>query len=270
MAPGVVVIGATRDGSATAVDAALPSGDASPRTPATGEGRPSPTDGGVATAPAEPSGQRAPDGGGPTAPARADDAGGGTAMGNGPADAGTVPPVSAEDAGPPPPTVVDASSPPVVDAGPPPAVDAGRVGCLPGLYKGKFKGEISALLGLVMIEVGGDITIEVDLVGAPADRLRIRNGLLQGTDTSEQRNPLFARISGVLNCSTKQLENGTITDGTYNRVDPIWGGPPTTTTFTGTVTATYSDNPPSADGTWQVQNATGTRTSIGTWNAALQ
>ena len=268
---GVVVIGASRDGSATEPDAAVPSLDGSSGSEPTGSGEIRPHDGG-AIAPGDSASAQPPlEGGGAT------EAGGPTAIGDGAADAGTVAPSNPPDASSPPtvvdaglPPVVDAGPPPVVDAGPPPVVDAGRVGCLAGRYKGTFAGEISALLGLVRIDVAGDITIDVDLVGAPGDRLQIRNGLLQGTDTSEQRNPLFARISGVLNCATKQLENGSITDGTYNRVDPIWGGPPTTTTFTGTITGNYVDNPPSAAGTWQVQNDTGTRTSVGTWNAALE
>lgn len=153
-----------------------------------------------------------------------------------------------------------------VDAG---AHDAGKVGCLPGTYVGSFEGEISALLGAIRIEVAGDITIDVELSGT-VDRLTVRKGVLQGTDTSADKNPLFARIGGVLNCATKKLERGTITDGTYNRVDPIWGGPPTTTTFSGTIAGIYSTNPPAAVGTWMVENATGTRQSMGTWNAALR
>jgi len=202
----------------------------------------------------------------------------------GPVDAGRPPdaggatePGPVVDAGRPPPDPeppIDAGAPPpVVDAGVdvgPVVVDAGRrVGCLPGLYKGKFEGEISALLGAVRIDVSGDISIDVEL-GGSGDRLTIRTGVLQGTDTSEQKNPLFARIGGVLNCASGQLENGTITDGTYNRVDPIWGGPPTTTNFSGTANAVYSTDPPSAKGTFQVRNNIGTRTSMGTLQVALQ
>ena len=168
--------------------------------------------------------------------------------------------------------VIDASAPPErPDAGQPVAPDAGKTGCLPGTYKGSFQGEISALLGLVRIDVAGDITIQVELAETNGDRLKIGVGVLQGTDTSDQKNPLFARIGGVLNCATKKLENGTITDGTYNRVDPLnpFSGP-TTTTFSGTIGGVYSTNPPAAVGTWMVTNGSGTRTSMGTWNAALQ
>lgn len=175
-----------------------------------------------------------------------------------------VPETDVPDSGPP--AVEDAGPPAVPDAG---AADAGRTGCLPGIYKGAFQGEISALLGAIRIDVAGDITIDVELDGS-GDRLNVKTGVLQGTDTSDDKNPLFARIGGVLNCATKMIENGTITDGTYNRVDPIWGGPPTTTTFSGTITGIYSTSPPAAVGTWMVKNASGTRTSMGTWDAILQ
>lgn len=183
-----------------------------------------------------------------------------------PTDAGSEPP-AVEDA-----EVEDAQ---VVDAGAPVEAqdagerDAGKMGCLPGTYEGSFKGEISALLGAIRIDVAGRISIDVELSGT-GDRLRVRTGVLQGTDTSEDKNPLFARIGGVLNCATKMIEDGTITDGTYNRVDPIWGGPPMTTTFSGTIGGVYSTSPPAAVGTWMVRNATGTRTSMGTWDAALR
>jgi hypothetical protein len=166
---------------------------------------------------------------------------------------------------------VDAGTAMPVDAGAPPVADAGRVGCFPGTYKGSFEGEISALLGVIRIDVAGDITIEVELGAQDGDRLMIRHGVLQGTDTSEDKNPLFARIGGVLNCATKKLENGTITDGTYNRVDPLrpFEGP-TTTTFSGTISGVYATNPPAAVGTWMVKSQNGARTSMGTFNAALQ
>jgi hypothetical protein len=187
-------------------------------------------------------------------------------------DAG-VPETGAPDASDPPPQPDSGPPPEPGDAGSPEVHDAGRTGCLAGTYKGSFQGEISALLGAVRIDVAGDITIDVELTGS-GDRLTVRTGVLQGTDTSEDKNPLFARIGGVLNCATKKIENGTITDGTYNRVDPIWGpvtgDPPTTTTFSGTIAGIYSTSPPAAVGTWSVKNASGSRTSMGTWDATLQ
>jgi hypothetical protein len=181
----------------------------------------------------------------------------------------SVPEPGTPDASAPPPPADSGPPPEPVDAGSPEVHDAGRTGCLAGTYKGSFQGEISALLGAIRIDVAGDITIEVELSGS-GDRLTVRTGVLQGTDTSEDKNPLFARIGGVLNCATKKIENGTITDGTYNRVDPIWGGEPTTTTFSGTIAGIYSTSPPAAVGTWTVKNASGSRTSMGTWDATLQ
>jgi len=261
--PGVVVIGSKQDAATPQLDAAQPAEPVLPaqpkpdasRPPAKGEGGegpPLPTDAGGTVG-------RAPEA---SVPAPVADAGGGPTE-PGPFDAGNPLPPTPVDAG-------DAGTPPTpVDAGPPVVPDAGRVGCLAGIYKGGFEGEISALLGAIRIDVAGEMTIEVELSGS-GDRLTIRSGVLQGTDTSADKNPLFARIAGTLNCATKKLENGVISDGTYNRVDPIWGGPPTTTTFSGTAAGSYSTSPPAAYGTWMVKNGNGTRTSMGTFNVTLQ
>jgi hypothetical protein len=254
--PDVVVIGSKQDAGSPLLDAAKPAEPVLPvqpkpdasSLPPTSEGSPLPVDAGGRERDAN-------------VPVPGPDAGGSpTEMG--PVDAGKVVPPAPVDAGTP---------PPPVDAGPPVVPDAGRVGCLPGIYKGSFEGEISALLGAIRIDVAGDMTIEVELSGA-GDRLMIRNGVLQGTDTSADKNPLFARIAGTLNCASKKLENGVISDGTYNRVDPIWGmaGQPTTTTFAGTAAGSYSTSPPAAYGTWMVKNGSGTRTSMGTFNVTLQ
>lgn len=256
--PDVVVIGSKQDASPEArLDAATPT---SPVKPAADAAGPPPTE-----APLEPV-----DAGGATVKqdASAPDAAVRPPE-SGPIDAGSaLPPTEPTDAGAPP--TRPPAEPPPVDAGPPLVPDAGRVGCLAGTYKGSFEGEISALLGAIRIDVAGDMTIEVELSGT-GEHLMIRNGILQGTDTSEQKNPLFARISGSLNCATKKLENGVISDGTYNRVDPVWPvGPPTTTTFAGTATGIYSTSPPAAVGTWTVKNASGSRTSMGTFNVTLQ
>lgn len=261
--PDVVVIGSKQDAAANnpeAPDATRVEPDAGPAVPAKDSGA-RPKD-----ASATDAGSEQTDTGAPPV----------TDAGQAPPDRDARTPAEPLDAGAPDtgvePPPVDAAAPPVrVDAGAPVVADAGRVGCLPGRYKGAFEGEISALLGLIRIDVAGDITIDVELGAQDGDRLMIRHGVLQGTDTSEDKNPLFARIGGVLNCATKKLENGTITDGTYNRVDPLRPlEGPTTTTFTGTIGGVYATNPPAAVGTWMVKSANGARTSMGTWNAALE
>jgi hypothetical protein len=254
--PDVVVIGSKQDAaSALGSDAALARADAGESASAPDAGA-KPKDGAVVEAGSDETGDPAADASTDTSdrdattPAEPLDSGG--------PDAGVEP-------------ASDAAPPVQPDTGAPASADAGRVGCLPGIYKGAFDGEISALLGLVRIDVAGDISIDVELGESNGDRLKIRTGVLQGTDTSDQKNPLFARIGGVLNCATKKLENGTITDGTYNRVDPLYPlSGPMTTTFSGTISGIYSTDPPAAVGTWTVKNGTGTRTSMGTWNAALQ
>lgn len=141
--------------------------------------------------------------------------------------------------------------------------------CIPGRYVGAFAGEISALLGLIRLDITGTISLEIAAT-ANGDQLQIKNGKLMGTD--QDGNPLTALVSGTLNCATLKLENGRITEGAYNRVDPIFGGPPSTTNFSGTATATYNptQNPPSAQGKWEVKNSDESRGGSGSWTATLQ
>jgi hypothetical protein len=187
-------------------------------------------------------------------------------------DAGTPkPPMPAMDAGP-----RDAGVPTVRDTGVPVAVpdtgtpmmpgpvDAG-LSCVPGTYKGVFAGDISALLGIIKREVSGTISIDIALSGS-ASRLEIRNGTLSGKDSMGF--PVRAVVSGTLNCETKRLENGRLTEGVYEGNDPITNRP-STTQFSGTCTANYTTDPPSASGGWDVQNRLGTRGGEGTWSATL-
>lgn len=179
------------------------------------------------------------------------------------------------------PGVKDAAPPPVDTGTPPPPPEAGvpdagaadsgprdaGLACIPGIYAGAFSGEISALLGFIRIDISGIISIEVG-EGQPAQQLQIRNGKLDGKD--QDGNPITAAITGTLNCANRRLENGRINNGTYRRRDPILGGPERTVGFTGTATATYNHNPPSATGQWEVVNENGLRSGSGTWSTTLQ
>jgi len=165
-------------------------------------------------------------------------------------------------------TPADAASP-VADAAPP-VQDAARPdagACLPGRYSGAFAGEITALFGFVRIDITGTISIEIAAAGS-ADQLPIKNGKLDGKD--QDGNPITGLVGGTLNCTSRKLESGRITEGTYNRSDPILGGPPTTVRFSGTVTGNYSNSPPSAQGKWEVQNENGLSAGTGSWSVTLQ
>lgn len=153
---------------------------------------------------------------------------------------------------------VDASSRDAgVDA---PAVEAGADAgsqCIPGTYKGKFGGTIT-IIGLIKLDITGDVTIEV-ATNSTGDKLVLNNGKIVGKDQDD--NPVEATVSGTLNCATGNLESGKLENGKYTR--PVTG----TVNFSGTATAKYTPNPPSAVGTWKTNS--GLESGSGTWDAAL-
>lgn len=159
----------------------------------------------------------------------------------------------------------DAASPP--DSSVPPE----EAPCPPGVYAGAFAGEISALLGFVRIDISGTISVEIAAPsdGSREDMLPIRNGKLEGTD--QDGNPIRAVVTGTLNCERRRLEAGRIIEGAYRRPDPLVPfAPPTTTRFSGTITATYSDDPPSVQGRWEVENESGRRGGTGSLSVTLR
>lgn len=183
-------------------------------------------------------------------------------------DSGTAPEL---DAGPPaaPP---DASSvEPIADAGSAEPVDTGasqaEPPCLPGTYVGVFDGQVQALFGIFTADLTGTITITLAL-SADGELLKIEDGALSGTD--QRGSPIAAKVTGTLNCTTKTFQEIHLTDGTYMGSDPIFGGPPQTITFDGSATGMYFDDPPSAQGRWQVQaDSLGLPTGSGTWTARI-
>ena len=195
-----------------------------------------------------------------------------TGEGEGTLEAGQPDATAPQDATMPPP--MEAGPPPTPEAGPPEAgppdagpADAG-LRCIPGTYSGAFAGEISALFGIIRIDIQGTISIDISPPAESTDQLPIRNGKLDGKDT--ENNPITATISGTINCTTRRLENGRILNGMYTRRDPIYGGPPRTVGFNGTATAIYNLDPPSATGQWEVVNETGLRAGSGTWSTTLR
>ena len=121
------------------------------------------------------------------------------------------------------------------------------------------------------IDISGTISVEIAAPAgsSPPNLLPIRNGELEGAD--QDGNPIRAVVTGTLNCANRTLDNGRITDGAYRRPDPLLPfAPPTTTRFSGTLTARYRADPPSAQGRWEVENESGLRAGTGSWSVALR
>jgi len=141
--------------------------------------------------------------------------------------------------------------------------DAGPASeCVPGTYKGAFSGQVNflpiAFGGLLGVDITGTISISIE-ADAKGALLTAKNGTVEGTD--QDGNPVRAQVTGTLDCATKKLQNGKLVNGTYVRTG-------TTVSFSGTVTADYSPNPPSATGTWKTSGGL-LEGGNGVWSAVL-
>jgi hypothetical protein len=118
--------------------------------------------------------------------------------------------------------------------------------CVPGTYKGSFSGQVSfipSLFGsLLSVDITGAITINMG-TNTSGNQLVISDGSVTGND--QDGRPITAVVTGTLDCVTKKLLNGKLTNGKYVRSSS------NTVEFSGTVTADYSPNPPSAAGAWK-------------------
>jgi hypothetical protein len=162
------------------------------------------------------------------------------------------------------PDASDPPGPPKPDAGPPdlPADSGPPVSteCQPGTYVGSFSGKITALF-VVNINITGDISIDA-LTAAGGDVLTIDHGKVTGSDSDG--NPVTADVTGTLDCATKQLMNGALSNGVYTR--KIINQ---TVNFAGTVQAVYAPgNPPAVSGVWQTSG--GVEMGSGNFNAVLR
>ncbi len=138
----------------------------------------------------------------------------------------------------------------VVDAGPP---------CTPGIYAGQFQGSLSGPLTFGRADVTGAVTLQV--TSASAGRtLQIQSGALDGVD--DKGNAFVAKITGTIDCGTRQLVNGTITNGDYKQLLLH-------TAFIGVASASYSSNP-ALMGQMQFQNLFGQSGGSASWSAYLQ
>lgn len=188
----------------------------------------------------------------PSIPVRARTAGSGAAM---PADTKSKTDASAS------PVAADASvsvpeMPPARDASMP-SVDAARPrdpgpagapsppqNCKPGVYAGTFSGSLYAI-GLPVSTVTGAINanLTLDLFGL---YLNVRDLMVVGSD--ESGNTLTVSVSGNINCTTLQLEDGLLENGNYYMV-----GTGTAVQFVGVAAGTYRMSPYSINGTWSVE-----------------
>lgn len=159
---------------------------------------------------------------------------------------------AARDAAP-----VDAAPPPV-DTGPP------APKCTAGKYAGMFAGSVFVeLFGIPLFEIRlmGNISLSA-AAEQGTDRFTIGNGAITGQDGDG--NAITATVTGSLNCTTGKVENGRL-NGKY--LQPLLGE----IFFDGAVAGTYTNTPPSANGTWQTETASTTllKGGMGTWNVSL-
>jgi hypothetical protein len=134
--------------------------------------------------------------------------------------------------------------------------------CVPGTYRGAFSGQVqllAALFGnLLSSNISGTISIQV-ATDDTGNLMTIKGGSITGAD--QDGNPLSATVSGVFDCNAKSLRDGKLSDGKYVRDGA-------TNTFSGTVTANYTPNPPSASGSWQAAGGL-FQSGSGSWSAVL-
>jgi hypothetical protein len=134
--------------------------------------------------------------------------------------------------------------------------------CMPGNYVGTFAGTVQ-VLSLPVTGITG--TVIAELVASKAgDRLAIANSRIDGMANAETS--VTAKLVGVVNCTTLELEGGALEEGVLTSPDLF--GESGTTTFSGDAAATYSSAPPALKGTWKAApgNALG---GSGSWSIAL-
>lgn len=152
-----------------------------------------------------------------------------------------------------------------VDAAPPADTAPPAPKCTAGNYRGVFMGAVVVeLFGfeLTTIQLTGTVTLTA-VAEAGTERFAVSNGAVNGQDDSG--NPITAKVEGSLNCATGKLDDGKLSDGRY--VHFLIGE----ILFTGSVTGTYTNRPPYAEGAWQTETASTNllRSGMGTWNVSL-
>jgi hypothetical protein len=107
--------------------------------------------------------------------------------------------------------------------------------------------------------VSADLTLD-----ASGQRLTIRDLLILGIDQSG--NSMTTQLSGSINCTTFQLEDGRLENGNYHTAAP----PSLDFAFIGTARCTYSQDTASAIGMWSVEaEASSLIGGNGAWNLVL-
>lgn len=158
------------------------------------------------------------------------------------ADAGrTNPPAARRDAGQAAQNAAGAAAPMgTPDASAPDQLRPDTSRCMPGIYEGDFEGPVTFAVGSIN-RVTGTMSA-VAALDPTGDSLRIASGVITGMDTLGVG--MSATWTGTVSCTTSQLTDGQLADGTWDNGS----------TFTGTLEGTYAVSPHSMSGTWQVES----------------
>jgi hypothetical protein len=162
------------------------------------------------------------------------------------------------------PSLVPPGDPSVQFDWPEATLGAGLPPCRAGRYQGTFEGRYhSAAFFGVPLDV--DITGGIDFTlnqGMSGEFLEIAEGHVTGTADAGILVPFNADIIGTLNCSTGQLENAGLVNGSYDVATVLHY-------FEGPVTGTYDRNTSAFTlGTWSVvEPAAPGSGGSGTWRA---
>lgn len=134
--------------------------------------------------------------------------------------------------------------------------------CAPGNYVGTFAGTIQ-VLGLPVNRITGTVIAEL-VANKAGDSLAIASSRIDGM--ANQQTSVTAKLMGVVNCKTLELEGGALDDGELSASNLF--GESGKMTFRGKAAGTYSSNPATLQGTWQAAPDSALSGS-GNWSIAL-
>jgi hypothetical protein len=134
--------------------------------------------------------------------------------------------------------------------------------CTPGNYSGTFAGTVQVLT-LPVTGITGIVTAEL-VQNKAGDTLAIASSRVEGM--ADEKTSITAKLVGVVNCATLELEGGGLTEGVLKGRDLF--DQDTSTTFSGSASAMYSSGPPALKGMWQVAPDSALSGS-GNWSIAL-
>jgi hypothetical protein len=134
--------------------------------------------------------------------------------------------------------------------------------CAPGNYSGTFAGTVQVLT-LPVTGITGIVTAEL-VQNKAGDTLAIASSRVEGM--ADEKTSITAKLVGVVNCATLELEGGGLTEGVLKGRDLF--NQDTSMMFSGSASAMYSSGPPALKGMWQAAPDSALSGS-GTWSIAL-